>query len=261
MRRLRLAGFLVVVAGLWGGWLWLRDTSLFSVDAVRITGLSGTVAPVIRGSLDAAARRMTTTHVQLDRLRAAVAPFTIVKDLRVSTSFPHGLTIHVVEQQPVGALTTDSGGRVAVASDGTVVRGLAAPSQLPVLPGAGLPTGRRITDPQTRQAVAVMAAAPIELRDRVARVGQGPAGLTIYLRQGPALYFGDRTRPHAKWAAAAAVLADRGARGARYIDLRMPERPAAQVASAATTPGASTRASSTLAGASAASPGPSPGGG
>ncbi|MET0811192.1 MAG: hypothetical protein ABWY65_08780, partial [Thermoleophilaceae bacterium] len=43
----------------------------------------------------------------------------------------------------------------------------------------------------------------------------------------PELIFGDARRARAKWAAAARVLADPEARGASYIDLRIPGRPAA----------------------------------
>jgi cell division protein FtsQ len=52
-------------------------------------------------------------------------------------------------------------------------------------------------------------------------------GLTVALRAGPELRFGAVDRLKAKWAAAAAVLADTGSVGARYLDLRYPERPAA----------------------------------
>jgi cell division protein FtsQ len=52
-------------------------------------------------------------------------------------------------------------------------------------------------------------------------------GLVAELRAGPELRFGDPSRLPAKWIAAARVLAASGARGASYIDLRLPERPAA----------------------------------
>ena len=47
------------------------------------------------------------------------------------------------------------------------------------------------------------------------------------LRNGPQIIFGDATRIDAKWAAAAAVLADSRAKGATYVDVRLPERPVA----------------------------------
>jgi cell division protein FtsQ len=52
-------------------------------------------------------------------------------------------------------------------------------------------------------------------------------GIVVQVRKGPELRFGDASRIPAKWMAAARVLAAAGARGATYIDLRLPERPAA----------------------------------
>ena len=52
-------------------------------------------------------------------------------------------------------------------------------------------------------------------------------GVTVEMRDGPTLIFGDATRVRDKWDAAARVLADPAARGAAYIDLRLPDRPAA----------------------------------
>jgi hypothetical protein len=51
-------------------------------------------------------------------------------------------------------------------------------------------------------------------------------GYVAELRDGPELLIGSATRLRAKWAAAARVLADLEARGATYIDLRIPSRPA-----------------------------------
>jgi cell division protein FtsQ len=51
-------------------------------------------------------------------------------------------------------------------------------------------------------------------------------GLTLQLAHGPLLVFGSSERLAAKWAAAAAVLADVDAAGASSINLSAPERPA-----------------------------------
>ena len=52
-------------------------------------------------------------------------------------------------------------------------------------------------------------------------------GLTLVLRRNLLVYFGDDSRPHAKWLSLARVLADPSSAGASYIDVRLPERPAA----------------------------------
>ena len=85
-----------------------------SVDRVTVTGVSGPDSGAIRSALDLAARNMTTLDVRLGQLRTAVAPYPVVKDLRVSTQFPHGMRIHVIEQLPVGALV--AGGETIAAS-------------------------------------------------------------------------------------------------------------------------------------------------
>jgi cell division protein FtsQ len=229
--KLALAALLAVAAG--GGWLWLRDSSLVAVQQVRVAGLSGAAAPAIRSSLEQSARSMTTLHVRIDKLRAAVASYTVVKDLKVQTQFPHGLRIDVIEQLPVAAL--DVGGqRVPVAGNGIVVRGLPAPASVPTLPISRLPTATRVTDRTTLTELTVLDAAPPLLRAHVAQIGYGPRGLTIALRNGPRLFFGDTTLLHAKWDAATRVLAEPSAHGATYIDVRLPGQPTAQVGDTAT---------------------------
>jgi len=52
-------------------------------------------------------------------------------------------------------------------------------------------------------------------------------GLVVSVKDGPELIFGSTDRLTAKWAAAVRVLADPDAAGAEYLDLRLPERPAA----------------------------------
>ena len=84
-------------------------------------------------------------------------------------------------------------------------------------------------------ALRALSDAPAPLRARVGAVTDADGALTIYLHRGPRLIFGNSALLHAKWDAAAAVLADPGSRGASYIDVRLPSRPAAQVADPATT--------------------------
>src|SRR6185312_13427446 len=63
-------------------------------------------------------------------------------------------------------------------------------------------------------------------RDAV-RAYDSAKGLTVVLRGGLLAYFGDAARPRAKWLALARVLADAGSAGATYVDVRVPDRPAA----------------------------------
>jgi cell division protein FtsQ len=214
-----------VLALLGGGWLWLRDSGLVAVDQVSVTGLSGAEAPRVRAALEGAARDMTTLHVRLDQLRTAVEPFPAIMALDAHADFPHRLRIDVHEHVAVAALAAGSD-LVPVAADGTLLRG-SSTSGLPVVAVASPPPGDTLADKRTLRAVALLAAAPPELRAKVGRVYAGPRGLTAPLAPGPVLYFGGADRLRAKWVAAARVLADRSSSGATYVDLRLPERPAA----------------------------------
>jgi cell division protein FtsQ len=84
-----------------------------------------------------------------------------------------------------------------------------------------------VTDRRALIALDVLAAAPAGLRDRLDRATTGREGVVVEMRDGPDLIFGAAERARAKWLAAARVLADPGAAGAVYLDLRIPERVAA----------------------------------
>jgi cell division protein FtsQ len=217
---------LAILALVIAGGMWLRDSSLVAVNRVTVTGLTGPQAAKITSQLDSAARDMTTLHVRGDQLRAVTEPYPVVKDVRVSTDFPHGLRIEVVENTPVAAISVN-GSRTPVTADGRIIRG-AAQTDLPIVPLKVAPTGASVVDATARHAIAALAAAPEVLRARVTRASTThDGGLTLALRDGPELRFGGADRLAAKWAAAAAVLASGQASGATYLDLRYPERPAA----------------------------------
>lgn len=223
----RLAVAVLALISLGAGWLWFRDSSLVSVDQVKVIGVSGPGAARIRSALKSAALTMTTLDVHLYRLYTAAAPYPAVGSIKVATDFPHGLRIYVVEEHPVAVLTA-GGRRAAVSPDGAVLKGMSVKPRLPLIPVSTLPVTRALTDPQSRQELAVLTAAPPRLKAHVAEVlDTGAHGIVVILRAGPRLYFGSATSIHAKWLAAIAVLGNAGSAGAAYIDLTDPERPAA----------------------------------
>jgi cell division protein FtsQ len=220
-----LAGVLVAACALAGGWLWVRDSSLVAVRTITVTGLASDEAPEIRSALRSAAFDMTTLHVREDALRAAVSQYPSVKAVDADADLPHRLVIRVHERAPVLAIDTGAV-RVAASSDGLVLRGMTA-SGLPTLRAHSAPAGGRVTDRRTLGALAVAGGAPRELRSRIERMWAGPRGLTLDLRDGPALVFGSGSDAARKWLAAVRVLADPSSAGATYLDLRVPERVAA----------------------------------
>lgn len=228
-RRPRLRTVLLstlIVALLGAGWYWLRDSSLVAVEEVTITGLAGRQTAEIEQALTRAGTSMTTLHMRRDQLDAAVEPFSIVKSIEVATDFPNGLRVHVVSNVAVGAIEVD-GRRTPVTADGTLLRDVAASDALPLVPLHGTPAGSRLTEGEALGAFSALGAAPAALRARVVEIKTTRAhGLEVQLRDGPPLWFGAPERLPAKWAAAAAVLADPQAAGGSYVDVTAPERPA-----------------------------------
>ncbi len=210
-----------------GGWLWLRDSSLVAVEHVHISGVHGPEAIEIRAALEDSARRMTTVDFNTGALRSALASYAIVAGVQVRTSFPHSVSISVSERPPVAELVS-AGQRTAVAADGTVLGPALSSSSLPSVSGSVEPApGTRLNEPAALAAVTVLGAAPAPLARFVTRVYEGPEGLTVAMRSGLLAYFGNDTRPHAKWLSLARVLVSPSSTGALYIDVRLPERPAA----------------------------------
>ncbi|MFZ0040058.1 MAG: cell division protein FtsQ/DivIB [Solirubrobacteraceae bacterium] len=221
-----MIALVLAVLALGGAWLWLRDSPLVSVHKVTITGVSGPDAAQIRSALVASGKSMTTLDVQMGHLRTAVAPFPVVKALHVSTDFPHGLRIAVVEQVPV-AVVVAPGRRINVSADGTLLHDATASSPLPAIDVSVAPGGTHLTGPP-RQQVQLLAAAPYQLLAKISQVSDSAShGLIAQLRNGPVIYFGAAGRLGAKWNAAAQVLADGGSDAAAYVDVTDPARPAA----------------------------------
>lgn len=233
--RIALVGGLALIALLAGGWFWFRDSSLVSASHVTVEGAGGPDAARIRDALKSAAHTMSTLDVDMAKLHNAVGPYPIVKAVEVTTQFPHGMRIHVLEQVAVGAI--EAGGRkLAVAPDGTLLHDVIVSPSLPLIPLRVWPGGARVTDANALGAIRLLAAAPHRLRAKVSQVSTvGGHGLVAQLRSGPAVYFGDTSDLAAKWLATSAVLADAGSNGAAYIDVTDPGRPAAGSQSSAAT--------------------------
>lgn len=246
---------LVLAAVLTGLYFWVRQSSLVAVQQVTVTGVSGPNAAAIRQMLVQRAERMTTMEIDARALKASVARYPVVRSLRVSTHLPHAVTIAVFEQVPVAVLDGTT-----VSAHGTLLPGVSASGRsLPTITapstsngssaasGSGSEGGRAgsTVTGTARADVYLLAAAPYPLIARLTTAGWKPGrGLTVTLRNGPVIYFGDDHRLAAKWRSAILALASPTSAGASYIDVTDPARPAAGV-------GADTQASdpSTSAGA------------
>ena len=221
-----------------GYFLYLRDSSLVAVTDVQVEGVRSGETGRITAALTAAAEQMTTLHVETDRLEAAVASFPTVESVRADASFPHGLRIEVTERPP--AVVAQAGDReVPIAADGTLLAGVAASKELdlPVLKLEELPESGKLEGEALDQSLAA-GAAPEELRPLIEDVDYTKDyGVVVTVEGGIPIRFGPGARAEAKWAAATAVLADPKLDSLSYVDVRVPERPAAGGASLASTTG------------------------
>jgi cell division protein FtsQ len=226
--RLWLAILVVMCLVLAAGYrFWLRDSSFVAVEDVKVSGLTTKDAERLRVALTSAGHTMTTLNVDREVLERAVAHYPVVRGLEISTDFPHGLSIRVIEHHPA-ALVEVGDDQVPVAGDGTILRGMPVEGRLPLIDTEVRTRGQRLSSPAGLHAARVAGAAPAPLRSRIEAItARKEDGIVIQLHEGPELIFGDGRRAEAKWIAAARVLADPEAEGATYIDVRLPGRPAA----------------------------------
>jgi cell division protein FtsQ len=241
LRRPSLRSALIVLplllAALAAGYFaWFRDSSLVAVREVKVTGLESGDEARIAAALSGAAEGMTTLHVDDEALAASVEGFPTVVGVQADASFPHGLQIEVTERPPV--LVAEAGGeRVPVAADGTLLRGVELgedAERLPELALGELPARATLEGEGLEQAL-VAGAAPEPLRPLIEGIAlSGEHGVEITLEGDIPVRFGTSVRARAKWAAAAAILADPKLKTLTYLDVRVPERPAVGGAAPAT---------------------------
>jgi cell division protein FtsQ len=230
-RLLALTALCLVLTALYQ--LWFRDSSLVAVDRVQVTGLTAENSNRIRAALTSAGKTMTTLHLDRAALDRSVETYPVIRALQIKPDFPHGLQIHVIEYDPA-AIAVAGGSRVPVAGDGTILRGVAVKGHLPTIDVQGALGSKGLEDQTALGAAAVAGTAPAVLRSRIDDVEHTGEGFVANLRDGPELIFGRPSQLRAKWAAAARILADLEARGASYLDLRLPGRPAVGGLAAAT---------------------------
>jgi cell division protein FtsQ len=226
--RLRLVILVLICLALAAGYqFWLRDSSFVAVEDVKVSGLTTKDSERVRAALTSAGHTMTTLNVDRESLEQAVAHYPVVRGLEITTDFPHGLRIRVIEHHPA-ALVELGGDEIPVAGDGTILRGLPVEGRLPVIDTEVAARGERLSSAAALHAARVAGAAPAPLRSRIEAITvRKEDGVVVELHEGPELLFGDGRRAEAKWIAATRVLADPETEGATYIDVRLPGRPAA----------------------------------
>ncbi len=226
LRRRLVLFALIAVAAIALYMLWFRDSSLVAVKSVQVDGTgAGAMEKRLDRVLTAAGKEMTTLHVRQSALDNAVRPFPLVESVSADPSFPSGLTIQVTERRPIG-LIGDGSNAIAVAGDGTILRGVSTDHlHLPRLPLSSAPKGPRLKGTMLQQ-TEVLGATPAGLLRYVDHTFNGDSGVRVSLAGGVELRFGDATQAAKKWRAATAVLSDPKLGPLDYVDLSFPGRPA-----------------------------------
>lgn len=212
----------VLIAGYFFG---LRNSSVFAIEEVQIKGLSSFSGKAAREALDFEARQMTTLNLDEDRLREVVSEFASVQNLKADADLPHKVTIVVTERRPV-AVARLGGIDVLLTADGLVLKNAQLGLSLPRLELKGSVVEGKVSDHNLLPALKVLGLAPERLLAKVSRIRWSKTGIVVQLRNGPRIIFGQATDAALKWAAAARLLADEAVQGARYIDVRIHDRPA-----------------------------------
>lgn len=206
---------------------WLRDSALVAVERTEVTGLSSERAAEIQNALAEAATGMTTLHVDTAELREVASSYPEVAAIEIDPDIPTVLEVEVTERRPVATVAGPDDELVPVAADGTLVPTLGTPAELARLPQPQADATGALADERNQTALAVVTAAPTELAERIELVEQREGALVAEIAGGPAIVLGDESRLEAKWLAASAVLAEGAAASASYVDVALPERPAA----------------------------------
>lgn len=212
----------VLIAGYYFG---LRNSGLFAIENVQIKGLSSFSGKAASEALDFEARQMTTLNLDEGRLLEAVSEFASVQSLKADADLPHKVTITVTERRPV-AIARLGGAEVLLTADGLVLRNAQLGLSLPRLELKGSVVDGKVSDDNLLPALKVLGLAPERLLAKVSRIRWSKTGIVVELRNGPRIIFGQATDAALKWAAAARLLADDAVQGARYIDVRIHDRPA-----------------------------------
>lgn len=190
-------------------------TGVFGVRTVRVAGADiATVADVRRAA--AVPDGVPLARVDLAAVRARVQALPPVDRVVVSRDWPRAVLVQVVERTAVMAVPQGADFRL-VDDDAVVFHSLPRrPAHLPLVrlaqPGPA--------DGNTRAAVKVLAALTDDLREQLVALSvEGPARISLELRQDRRVIWGDATENDTKAKVATALLAREG----KVIDVSAPE--------------------------------------
>jgi len=219
---------LALVGGAVGLYVAARQTSLFAVQSIQVTGGSPEVTAEVRAALAPYEGRSLVRFDARDA-RRRLAAVSDIADARFDRDFPHTLKVRVRLERPVAVLRRGADAWV-VAASARVLRQLDK-RPFPRLPRIWVPARTEVSVNATLAGVAAMGVAavaplrPLHVGADVRQVLTGDSGLTLVLGTGTELRLGDSGDIRLKLSIAKEILPI--ATGATYLDVSVPERPVA----------------------------------
>lgn len=225
--RALIAGFALIAATA-GAYILARETALFAIRSVEVSGGSPPVAAHVRAAL-ASLDGKSLLALSPSDVRARLERLPDVASATYDRNFPHTLRVTIVPAHSIAVLRRGSEAWI-VSSSGRVVRTV-GPRQAPRLPRIWIPrpvdvqVGTQLADADATLAVRAIAVARREgFAARVTTV-RAHHELTFVLASGLQVRFGDASSLQAKVAVARAILPR--VVGSAYLDVSAPDRPVA----------------------------------
>jgi cell division protein FtsQ len=217
--------FALLLTGV-GAYVGARESSLFAVREIEVSGAPPAVARAVRGALAPAAGE-SLVALDLPALVARVEAVPTVARVTLDRAFPHRLVAVVTPERPVAVVRRGAGAWL-VAHGGRVIARLRRPGRS-ALPRIWVPRTTDLTlgapvAQELRPLVTVAAAlAGAGFPARVATVSARGGELALRLRSGLELRLGDTTQLELKLAVAARVLPELDG-SEDYLDVTVPQR-------------------------------------
>ncbi len=224
-RSILLASALLVGAA--GAYVAARETSVFAVRTVSVSGAPPAVALQVQHALrDDLGTSLL--RIDLDQARTTLTSLPAVLSVSFDRAFPHTLRVTVVPERPVAVVRQGSASWL-VSARGRVMAGLArgARAGLPRIwigKGVSFSVGAPVDTSLLPALQAVTPLTAMRFPARITSVQTTKGDLTLVLRSGVEVRLGDQHDVPLKLAVAANVLPLIDA-STRYVDVSVPDRP------------------------------------
>jgi cell division septal protein FtsQ len=226
-RSLGVAALIAVAAAL--AWFAARETGVFGVRTIEVTGAPPGVATQVRKTL-ASTQGTSLLKIDIAAATQTVEALPTVASAHFDRAFPHSLHVVVVPERPV-AVVRQGADAYLISARGRVIatvdrRARPALARMWVKRDVALRTGAFATGDLGTAVAAVAPLAGSGFPGRVVSVTTVPGALTLRLRSGLEVRLGDPLDVALKLAVAAKVipLLDPST---PYLDVAVPERPVA----------------------------------